>query len=150
MVQKVSQAFRTDDHDDLEAELAAKLLKLKRRLPVGIRDWLAFLVKFLYNKAANWVRDERAREKRRKAAEVHIQERAARAIAAQDEHDLRLAVDQVRAELPVRLQRFWDDLVQEGGKLSKAAPISGIHRNTARHWRQKIRRAARRHGAAAG
>jgi hypothetical protein len=62
LIRKVARAFRTTEREDLEAELARKTLQLKRKEPTEIRDWKAYLAKFLFNKASNWIRDSRVKE----------------------------------------------------------------------------------------
>ena len=148
MVIKVSRAFRTDEHDELEAELAGKLVELKYRMPSGIRNWKAYLAKFLYNKASNWVRNSRRRGRlefslRRDRGPMLISK--AHSVEEQ-EHDLRIALAQLRPELHPELRRFWDLLLQKRGNRSKAARQAGIHRNTARLWLLEIQQLLQRHG----
>ncbi len=64
LIAKVVRAFRTAERDELQAELAARLLDLKAKRPEGIRDWRAYLTKFLYNKANTWIDKKRRRESR--------------------------------------------------------------------------------------
>jgi len=152
MVQKVARAFRTAERDELAAELARRLADLKHRLPSDIRDWKAYMAKFLYNKASNWVRDSRARD-RRKA----VLTQGVRGLGAhngcwafgrfEDEAiERRIALVELLEELDAAHGRFWMALVQSNGNQVKAARIAGIHRNTARLWIRKIRTAAERHG----
>src|SRR5437016_2358107 len=61
LIDQVARRFSTTERDDLQAELARKLLMLKSLGHAHARDWNAYVTKFLYNKAANWVRDLRAR-----------------------------------------------------------------------------------------
>lgn len=157
LVQKVASAFRTQDRVELEAELARKLLVLKRSRPKGIRDWQHYIAKFLYNKAANWVRDTRARANRHipivGTPEDAIFERSV------TENDLRppgpdtgleLSLARVWAELGPELRNMWSILVEERGNRMAAARRLGKHRNTIRLWIQMIRAVLKRHGFTEG
>lgn len=132
LVKQVCSVFRTLNRDELEAELERKLWILKTRAPSGVRNWRAYLAKFLYNKAHNFVRDERSRFRRE----------AALAKA--------LSVTQSREEPPEHSTDLWDalspedrelclQLVELGGNQSRVAERLGIHRNTVRARLQRIR-----------
>ena len=153
LVRKVASVFRTHEREELEAELARKLLELKRSRPQDIRDWRRYVAKFLYNKAANWVRDTRARAHR------HIPLVGSREDAAFEplvtENDLpslepdvslNLSLARIWAELEPELRTLWWILVEEGGNRVAAARRLGKHRNTIRLWIQMIRAVLKRHG----
>src|SRR5262249_27790100 len=63
LIKKVARTFRTTEKDDLEGELSKKLLELKSQRRPDIRNWKAYVAKFLFNKAANLVRNSRARHR---------------------------------------------------------------------------------------
>ena len=152
MIKKVAQAFRTDDRADLEAELARKLLMLKENRPSHIRNWKAYLAKFLYNKAANWVRDRRARERKRiqpswpgeTGDELDVL--GDRALFTASERDLSIAFREAWDELDDDLRRFWQVLAEEKGNQARTARRIGKHRNTVRLWIRKIKETLDRHG----
>jgi DNA-directed RNA polymerase specialized sigma24 family protein len=150
MVRKVTRAFRTEEPDELEAELARKLVELKRRSPSGIRDWKAYMAKFLYNKASNWVRDRRARQKREAMMELAEYEQHAAAGTSRtpslDKHDLQIAFAVAWADLDPSLRLLWAILLEEEGNQQAAARRLGKHRNTIRLWISKLRRTLTRHG----
>jgi hypothetical protein len=52
LLRAVAGRFRTTERDELEAELARRLLALKRSQPLGIRSWERYIAKFLFNKAS--------------------------------------------------------------------------------------------------
>lgn len=146
MIRLVAQAFRTPDREELRGVLAEKLVVLKQRKNPAIRDWRAYLAKFLYNKASNWVRDARARERRHQIGPAHLaaRSREARGVYPEITHDA-AALAAARDELSHDLRRFWDILVQENGNQTRAARLVGIHRNTGRAWVQKIREILHHH-----
>jgi RNA polymerase sigma factor (sigma-70 family) len=152
MVNKVSRAFRTAEPEDLQAELARKLLELKRRMPPNIREWKAYLAKFLYNKASNWVRDSRNRDRRRLALTWEIVEGGSgifgRGIlrSLEKETVVRIALAELLNEFDPEVRELCESLLQENGNQAKVAARLGIHRNTVRLWIRKIRSAANRHG----
>ena len=153
LVRKVARAFRTTERDDLEAELAGKLLKLKSHLPSDIRDWKAYASKFLYNKADNWVRASRAREQKKVAlvemAEENVSERyVSKALlqAPPREPDLQIAFARVWNELDPQLRALWEMLLEAKGNQAGVARRVGKHRNTVRLWVRKIQQVLKCHG----
>ena len=117
MVKNVCRAFRTEEPEELEAELARKLAELKGRTPLGIRTWDAFLAKFLYNKASNWVRNARNRHRINGVLSLTIA-RGVTGISGRslfEECDLRIALIAVWKELDPERQRFWEFLAGERG-----------------------------------
>lgn len=148
MIKKVAQAFRTDERADLEAELARRLLMLKENRPSNIRSWKAYLAKFLYNKGANWIRDQRSSARRGSAIpdvdesiDIHMS-----LPGIEQESDLRLAFSKAWNELDPELRRFWQVLAEEEGNQVHAAKRLGKHRNTVRLWVRKIKEALAHHG----
>jgi DNA-directed RNA polymerase specialized sigma24 family protein len=146
LIRKVANAFRTQEREELEAELARKLVDLKSRPLLGIRDWKAYLAKFLYNKAANWIRDSRARENRT-ARQMEGQDEAILSLPGPAvEDDLAIAFRDLYNELDPELRRFCQILIEENGNQVATARRLGKHRNTIRLWIGKIRTALQRHG----
>lgn len=151
LIAKVARAFRTAEGDELQAELARRVLDLKTKPISHIRDWKAYLAKFLYNKASDWVRAQRSRERRQLSIDAGDEEEgraSAKEPREQREPDplLAPALLAVWEELDPNLRRFWEALVEAGGNQSVAARRLGIHRNTARSWRRRIVETLRAHG----
>lgn len=148
MVQKVARAFRIFDRDELVAELSRKLVELKQRPPSDVQNWKAYLAKFLYNKASNWVRDTRNRERRVARAETDEDWIGTLPTGASlhSQEDLRIAFARLWRELDPELRRFWELLAQERGNQANVSRRLGIHRNTARLWIRKIPEILERHG----
>lgn len=152
-MRKVASAFRTPDRSELEAALAARLLIIKSELPGGIRDWEAYLAKFLYNKASNWVRDQRRLERR-----IARLQTGRSPIAASDpasampqpsiipDSDRRLAFAAAWKQLDRTLRLSWTVLHEENGNRAAAANRLGIHRNTLRLRLERIKRTLARAG----
>jgi DNA-directed RNA polymerase specialized sigma24 family protein len=140
LLKKVASAFRTPNRDDLDAELAKKLLELKRRRPTQVRDWRAYLAKFFYNKAHNFVRDERARARREQAP------REPQNPSLDWKNDDLLVLDSVWRELSAEEQRLWSMLAECDGNQSRAAQKLGLHRNTIRARLGRIRALLSRRG----
>lgn len=153
LVKKVAQTFRTDEREELEAELASKLAALKQSTPKDIRDWQRYVAKFLYNKASNWVRDYRARTRRHVSIAAPTEEQRTTDCIVEDflpgqewNEDLRVMLAQVWAELDPELRHLWAILVEEEGNRVAAARTLGKHRNTVRLWIRTIREVLERHG----
>lgn len=149
LIKKVAQAFRTEDREELIAHLAWKLVRLKARPPLNIQNWKAYLAKFLYNKAANWVRDDRARIGREHLKCDEGKEPSSSKNLAVDEEqsrDLAIAVAAVWVKLDPALRTFWLTLLQERGNRSATARRLGIHRNTVRLKIARIAGILRQHG----
>lgn len=152
LVKKVAQRFRTMERDDLESDLAGRLLDLKTHLPSGIRTWKAYLAKFLYNKAANWVRNRRADEARSTSLHESRHEEFSEALTLEDllkfpelEHDARAAFAGLWQALDPDLRRVWELLLEERGNQAEVARRLGKHRNTVRLWIREIQRELTRH-----
>jgi len=151
LIAKVAQAFRTTEREELQAELARRLLDLKRNLNPAIRNWNAYRAKFLYNKASDWVDAERRRERRTPSLDAAATDDSARRIPEPREKEkgaptLPLALTDLWGQLGPELKRFWIVLAEEDGNQSKAARRLNIHRNTARQWRSRILQILERHG----
>jgi DNA-directed RNA polymerase specialized sigma24 family protein len=153
LIRTVARKFRTTERDDLEGELGRKLLVLKGQPRGHVRNWEAYVWRFLWNKASNWVRDHRLRE----AKNVGLsEERPAREweepagshvpSAPDDKPDVRIAFAHAWQELDTELRRLWETLLEERGNQARVARRLGMHRNTVRLWSQKIRRILGKHG----
>jgi len=144
LVRAVAGRFRTAEREELEAELARRLLALKLHPPRGIRDWRRYATKFLHNKASNWIRDSRARERRAMALDRPTGESETALIdllsAPEPRHDLRIAFARIWKELDPELRALWQLLLEENGNQLRAARKLGKHRNTVRLWIKKIRK----------
>jgi DNA-directed RNA polymerase specialized sigma24 family protein len=150
-IKLVARRFRTTERDDLEAELARQLLVLKVRSAGHVRDWNAYLMKFLYNKAINWVRRSRA-ARRRNAALVKSH------VTIDGLPDRFASATRSRVDLTIAFAAVWNDLdpkartlcrlLLEGPSSGKAqlARHLGVHRNTVHVWVAKVRRILLRHG----
>jgi hypothetical protein len=152
LIAQVARRFRTTDRDDLEAGLARKLLVLKTQSLSNIRHWRAYVAKFLYNKAANWVRDERSRQRRKVDLEagkegttfdLHLLE-TIRPFAESDTH-LRIAFARLWNDLDPAMKRFWQVLAEENGNQTQVGRQRHKHRNTVRLWIRKIKQVMAKH-----
>jgi DNA-directed RNA polymerase specialized sigma24 family protein len=149
-IKVVARRFRTTERDELEAELARQLLVLKTRSVGQVRDWNAYLMKFLYNKAITWVRRSRS-ARRRNAAFVKsniaidgLPDRFAR--AARSQMDLAIAFAAVWDELDLKARTFCRLLLEDPSSKARLARELGVHRNTVRAWAARIRRILLKHG----
>ncbi|MGI9072747.1 MAG: hypothetical protein ACR2JB_15880 [Bryobacteraceae bacterium] len=153
MTLNVARAFRADQ-EELQAELASRLCELKSRNLRGIRNWKAYVTKFLYNKASNIVRSWRLREKKEQAYEAphdiasHDEVALVREPVEQFEDNRGLALDlaSVWSALDPDQQRFWKVLLQERGNQTRTAKRLGKHRNTVILWKKQIRAILEHHG----
>jgi DNA-directed RNA polymerase specialized sigma24 family protein len=146
LIRNVASRFRTTEREELEAELAKKLADLKSSPLFGIRSWRAYLAKFLFNKASNWIRDTRARERRSTPLPDEYFEVSGLPESAPLDENLPIAFQQVWNELAPDLRRFWRILLEEDGNQVATAKKLGIHRNTVRLWIGRIRQALETHG----
>jgi phage replication O-like protein O len=151
LIAKVAATFRTSDREDLKAELARKVLAIKAK-PLIVSNWKAYLSKLLYNKAANWVRDERGFASRivhwphaadEETSEPNFGDHLS---GPREPHDLRIALEYVKKDLDPELRRVWNVLLEENGNQSSAAARLQTHRNTIRLKISQIRETLRRHG----
>ena len=136
---KVAAGFRTPDRAELQAELFAALVELKRRSPVGgARDWKAYLAKALLNRASYLAK------KWRKAAarEAEMQEELLRRElqTVDPPSGGKSYNDNIRAGLPPLLRELFDALLETEGDQGLAAKRLGIHRNTVVKRLRQLRR----------
>jgi hypothetical protein len=152
LLRNIARRFRTPDRDELEAELARKLVALKVKAPADIVDWRAYIAKFFFNKASNWIRDERARAARRADPPGGIDEdehtdTAARAIdRSNPAPELAPALAAVWHELSPLLRNLWIVLLEENGNQVRVGQRLNRHRNTVRAWTRKIQDVLMAHG----
>ncbi len=153
LIRTVASKFRTTERKDLEGELARKLLVLKGQSRLHVRNWRAYVWRFLCNKATNWVRDSRAREGKNvplweERPEKEWEEPGGSYVpsAPDEKPDERIAFTRAWQELDAGLRRLWETLLEERGNQAKAARRLGMHRNTVRIWIQKIRSTLGKHG----
>lgn len=122
LINRVSAAFRTD-REELGAELALKVLVFKSKSQSGIRNWKGYLAKLLYNKAANLVRDCRARERIERARSDEWM--------APSRYSLHgPAFIAIWNELKPRDREICQVLIETNGNRSHAARRLSTHRNT--------------------
>src|SRR6266566_4132658 len=57
LVRMTAARFRTTEREELEADLALHLLRVKRLHRRRVGHWKAYLAAALRNKASNWIRD---------------------------------------------------------------------------------------------
>jgi DNA-directed RNA polymerase specialized sigma24 family protein len=152
-VKITAQRIRTTERDDLESELARRLLQLKRYPPSRVRNWDAFVAMVLRHKAANWIRDRQTREVRMVALDESREQDDGAILALEDvltspEPDKDLCIDFARLwdGLDPELQTAWTMLGEENGNQSNVARRLGRHRNTIRSWVRKIRQSINAHG----
>jgi DNA-directed RNA polymerase specialized sigma24 family protein len=143
VVKQVAHAYRTD-HEELEAELVARLVDLKIKHRARARDWRAFLARSLYNAAKNFVRDKNLREGKMRSLEPDdAQEgpsKLADLLAAPDEPiDLRIDLASLREGISPQLRRVWDLLMEEHGNISAVARKLGRPRKSVDYWIGKLR-----------
>src|SRR5206468_2936296 len=112
-----------------------------------------YLAKFLYNKAANWVRDWRAREKKSAFLAEAGEDRGAEALASgaafrsrEENVDLAIVFTKLWNELDPHLRLLWNMLAEEQGNQTQVARRLGKHRNTVRLWVRRIKQILERHG----
>jgi transposase len=142
LVRKVAAWFPTMETEELEAELAATLLALKRRNPSGIHDWNAYLAQCLFNRASTLARKWRARLRRESSSEL-LPERSEPTPSEEPDspaQEWQHSFSRIHA-LDAKSRAFLEILKDCGGNQSLAARRLGVHRNTIRRRLQKIRRA---------
>src|SRR5437773_1399082 len=74
LVRMTAARFRTTDRDELEADLALHLLRVKRQHQARAKHWKTYLAAALRNKASNWVRDRQRHERNRAAFDVPFED----------------------------------------------------------------------------
>lgn len=150
-IRRISLQFRCDDRQDLQAELASQLWLLKLHPPSGVRNWKAYLRRFLHNKALNTLRARRIRSKglHNQTAEFANDEREGvwnEPTAPSSDTDLILDVAAARKALPPKLRKVLDVLEKEGFNQISVAKRMGVHRNTLGAWLKAIRSTFARFG----
>ena len=152
LIKSVAASFGTVEREDLESELAWRLLVLKRQRPSGIRNWRAYIYRFLRNKALNWLRKSRPRERSTVSLDLRVSEGdsgdplAERLQVPSADEDHRLALNQAISELSPELQLALRILIEENWNQSKVAKRLHKHRNTIRDWIRRIRQTLIDHG----
>ena len=141
LVSKVARAFRTSEREELEAELAQRLLELKREPHPGVRNWKPYLAKTLYNYAARLITKWRDRQKREESLEEWL-----RPSVEEEGHDwmVQLELVRLRRQLDPAAYNLLELVVEARGNQSRVAQWLGVHRNTVRNRLRSIRQVLRR------
>jgi len=145
-IKQVVARFPRRYAEDLEAELALTLVKLKRRRRSGIRNRKAYRATALWNRALTLV--NRWREQEQHETSIELFETPGPSIgleeADQDLLENRLTLSQLRRKLGVEsygILLLWAALKRNQSRLAR---LLGMHRNTIGHRLQKIRRILRK------
>ncbi len=146
LVKRVVRSFRTRERDELEAELFARLLELKSRVPSNIQNWERYVARFLFNKATNVVRNWRAWEQRIVPAFEDLESSAGGALLIKEKEALgyedterRRIILETWSELGPKFRNLWLLLVEANGNRQLVSKRLGRHRNTVRLWIDYIR-----------
>jgi DNA-directed RNA polymerase specialized sigma24 family protein len=157
LIEAVARSIRTTDRDDLEAELAQRLFVLKRQSRSAIKNWRAYVFKFLRNKAFSWIRRWRSLQERMAPLDrsSHDPGEEGRSLAdtlalSEPEPAESLALAQFLEHLDLELKRIWEALVEARGNRTKAARRLGLHRNTIGARVREIQQLLIAHGFGAG
>jgi transposase/DNA-directed RNA polymerase specialized sigma24 family protein len=145
-IKKVAARFPKRYAEELEAELAVALIKLKRRRPSGIHDWKAYLITALAHRALTLVDKWRAQERREMGMDLYAEtSESSLALAEADSEQLenRLALSELRNKLNDKSFGLLLVLAASNQNQSLAAQLLGIHRNTIRRRLHEIRRRLR-------
>jgi transposase len=145
-IKKVAARFPKRYAEELEAELAAALIQLKRRRRSGIQDWKAYFITALWRRALTLVDKWRHQESRESG--MHLYEQIPESSFALEESDSeqlenRLALSEIRNKLDNESYGILLVLAASNQNQSLAAQLLGIHRNTIRRWLKEIRRRLR-------
>ena len=132
----------------------AKLFQLKEGPQRGIRNWRLYVTKFLYNKASNFVRNQRRERKQFPFDELtHSSEirsfsigQSQSSFCFQGPIGFSLEFAGLWDQLNPALRHLWILLLQENGNQTRLAKRLGKHRNTIRSWLHEIERALEAHG----
>jgi len=145
-INKVVARFPRRYAEDLEAELAVTLVKLKRRRRSGIRNRKAYRITALWNRALTLV--NRWREQEQHETSIELSETPGPSIGLEEaDPDLvenRLTLSQLRRKLGVEsygILLLWAALKRNQSRLAR---LLGMHRNTIRNRLQKIWRILRK------
>jgi DNA-binding PucR family transcriptional regulator len=150
LVRVIAARFRTLDPDDLESHLAITLLQIRMASQQSIRDRRAYEAKVLFNKASNYVRRERARNKL--LSQSHeVNESALALIARPPANEAARWEFEMAFQLAWRLlskseRQLWRALLRVRGVQSEAAQQLGVHRNTTRRRLRRMIEVLRRAG----
>ena len=156
LIKATARRFDTTDPDELQAELALHLFRLKQRPRQGVKNWVAFLTTALGHKASNWIRNQQARRKRLisldqpSGAYDEAGSLADMLTSPASDQDRQIALALAWNEFNPKLKLLWRVLSEEEGKLGQIAKRLGIHRNTVRGWIGKIRLILINHGLEPG
>jgi DNA-directed RNA polymerase specialized sigma24 family protein len=137
----------TKERDELRSELARYWLCLKSHPPPNIRSWKAFLTIALRNKALNWIRDQQTREKHFSSLDrpAELDDESVSWIekipstAPEPDPESRDAMAAIYEALDPELKILLEALLEADGNQTKAAQLTGKHRNTVRAGLRKIR-----------
>lgn len=152
LVRKIAGAAGSPDSQELEAELLVTLLELKLKHPPGIRDWPAYLIKVLNNRAERLMGIWQARERKQALLRLlHARgglDPSLEALLGSPDTDPaeKVALGRALQELDPELRELWDALVEQRGYNAKAARRVGKHRNTVLLWLRRIRKLLKEHG----
>ncbi len=146
-IKKVAARFPPRYAEELEAELAATLIALKRRRPSGIRNWKAYLITALGHRALTLVKKWRAQESREQSRDDPFAETPEPTLGLEgtdpEQLENRLALSALRNKLDDESYGLLLVLAALNQNQSRAAQLLGIHRNTIHRRLQEIRRRLR-------
>jgi RNA polymerase sigma factor (sigma-70 family) len=147
-IQSVAASFDTLEREDLAAELAWRLLVLKRQRGTHIRNWRAYVYRFLRNKALNWIRKNRPRERNTISIDTPMEAHSEHAHTLADllpssDADTAdgIALETALDALPQDLRNLLSILVEENWNQLAVSKRLHKHRNTVRAWIGKLRQA---------
>jgi len=139
-IRKVAARFRGGDTEELEGELAAALIALKRRRPSGIRNWRAYLTKSLLNKASSLAAKWRARQGRETSADLYPDTLTPSSFHDADRAlESKLEIERVRRILDAESLVLLETLAACRENQSRTAHLLGVHRNTIARRLAKVR-----------
>jgi RNA polymerase sigma factor (sigma-70 family) len=155
LIKQQARRIRTVDRDDLEGELARRLVLELTHSRSNIRNWNAYMKGLLYKKASNWIRDWRdpweARivvpQSKKDDVGEDVMERfsTARGPPAIDHVEQKITLDQFCERLPPNLRRMCRLLAQKKWTATELATCLGVSRNTVTRRRRKIQEIAKRY-----
>lgn len=153
LIKTVAADYRTLDPEDLAADLAWRLLVLKRGRKPTIRNWPAYVRKSLRNKALNWIKKNRSREEKTTSldATINADDETGNTLvdvlrSTDPDAERSLALKQALASLPSELHAALTILIEENWNQIAAGRRLHKHRNTIRVWIARIRGTLALHG----
>jgi RNA polymerase sigma factor (sigma-70 family) len=153
LIKKQAAQIRTVDRDDLEGELARRLILEVRRSRSNIRNWRAYVKGLLRKKSSNWIRDWRSRWEdkvvvlaKKDDTKDDVMDDLSNAHDTMAESDYKISVDQFCEKLDPKLRRMCRLLEQRKWSVGELADALGVSRRTVPRWRRKIRQLAKRYG----